>query len=110
VISGWTDSGGCLRPLEFAQETRCPWHGAVREEGKEWVRVVIEKPFGTDLVSAKKLNNDVNAVFAEDQVFRIVLHCLFAEMVISEDSFARAAGTTSTDDRRFLRKKAQVKK
>jgi len=41
------------------------------EEGGNWVRVVIEKPFGTDLASAKKLNDDVNAVFSEDQVFRI---------------------------------------
>ena len=39
-------------------------HGMVQsgEEADQWVRVVIEKPFGTDLVSAKKLNDDVNAV------------------------------------------------
>ena len=36
-----------------------------------WVRVIIEKPFGTDLASAKKLNTDVNAVLSEDQIFRI---------------------------------------
>jgi glucose-6-phosphate 1-dehydrogenase len=35
------------------------------------VRAVIEKPFGHDLESAKELNKDVNAVFAERQVFRI---------------------------------------
>ncbi len=40
-------------------------------DGKGWVRVIIEKPFGTDLASAKKLNEDVNAVLREDQVFRI---------------------------------------
>ncbi len=34
-------------------------------------RVIIEKPFGTDLDSARKLNQTVHAVFAEDQVFRI---------------------------------------
>jgi len=33
--------------------------------------VVIEKPFGTDLASPQRLNDDVNAVFSEDQVFRI---------------------------------------
>jgi glucose-6-phosphate 1-dehydrogenase len=33
--------------------------------------VVIEKPFGHDLESAKELNQQVNAVFHEDQVFRI---------------------------------------
>src|SRR6266852_631479 len=48
-------------------------HGMTQsgEEADNWVRVVIEKPFGTDLVSAKKLNDDVNAVLSEDQVFRI---------------------------------------
>ncbi len=34
-------------------------------------RVVMEKPFGTDLASAKALNDEVHQVFAEDQVFRI---------------------------------------
>ncbi len=48
-------------------------HGMVQsgEDADHWVRVVIEKPFGKDLVSAKKLNDDVNAVLSEDQVFRI---------------------------------------
>ena len=35
------------------------------------VAVVIEKPFGHDLDSARELNHQVNAVFQEDQVFRI---------------------------------------
>ena len=39
------------------------------EQGK--VAVVIEKPFGHDLESARELNRQVNAVFQEDQVFRI---------------------------------------
>jgi glucose-6-phosphate 1-dehydrogenase len=34
-------------------------------------RVIIEKPFGHDLESARALNDDVNKVFAERQVFRI---------------------------------------
>jgi glucose-6-phosphate 1-dehydrogenase len=37
----------------------------------KWVRVVIEKPFGHDLDSAKALNDEVNKVFREDQIFRI---------------------------------------
>ena len=36
-----------------------------------WRRVVIEKPFGHDLESAKALNKVVNAVFPEEAVFRI---------------------------------------
>ncbi len=37
----------------------------------EWTRVVIEKPFGSDLASAHKLNDHVLSVFDEDQVYRI---------------------------------------
>jgi glucose-6-phosphate 1-dehydrogenase len=40
-------------------------------DGQNWVRVIIEKPFGHDLESAKVLNNEVNKVFNEDQIFRI---------------------------------------
>ncbi len=36
-----------------------------------WVRTVIEKPFGHDLESARQLNDEVNRVFDEDQIFRI---------------------------------------
>ncbi len=36
-----------------------------------WVRIVIEKPFGHDLESARALNDEVNKVFNEDQIFRI---------------------------------------
>jgi len=39
------------------------------EQGK--VAIVIEKPFGHDLDSARELNSQVNAVFHESQVFRI---------------------------------------
>ena len=38
---------------------------------KAWVRIIIEKPFGHDLDSARELNHQVNAVFHESQVFRI---------------------------------------
>src|SRR5512133_2940515 len=36
-----------------------------------WVRIIIEKPFGVDLESARDLNRQVMAVFHEDQVYRI---------------------------------------
>ena len=36
-----------------------------------WVRLVVEKPFGDDLKSAKKLNEHVLEHFAENQVYRI---------------------------------------
>jgi glucose-6-phosphate 1-dehydrogenase len=34
-------------------------------------RIVMEKPFGTDLASAVSLNANLHEVFAEDQIFRI---------------------------------------
>jgi glucose-6-phosphate 1-dehydrogenase len=36
-----------------------------------WRRVVVEKPFGTDLASARELNAAVSAVFPPESVFRI---------------------------------------
>ena len=45
---------------------------AIREERAEsWSRVIIEKPFGHDLQSARELNALVHTVFAESQIFRI---------------------------------------
>ncbi len=37
----------------------------------ERARVIMEKPFGTDLASAKALNRRVHEVFAEEQILRI---------------------------------------
>jgi glucose-6-phosphate 1-dehydrogenase len=42
-----------------------------KNAGKSWTRVVIEKPFGRDLASARELNRIVTAVFDENQVYRI---------------------------------------
>ncbi len=36
-----------------------------------WRRVIIEKPFGHDLESARKLNDAIHKVFPEDEVYRI---------------------------------------
>lgn len=38
---------------------------------KGWSRVIIEKPFGYDLETAKALNSELAAVFKEEQVYRI---------------------------------------
>ncbi|HEX3663402.1 MAG TPA: glucose-6-phosphate dehydrogenase [Acidobacteriaceae bacterium] len=45
-------------------------HGMARPDVGT-TRIVIEKPFGHDLESARELNDDVNTVFSENQVFRI---------------------------------------
>jgi glucose-6-phosphate 1-dehydrogenase len=54
-------------------------------------RVIIEKPFGTDLASARKLNQAVLAVFEESQVFRID-HFLGKESVDNVLAFRFANG------------------
>jgi glucose-6-phosphate 1-dehydrogenase len=54
-------------------------------------RVIIEKPFGTDLESARKLNQAVHAVFDESQVFRID-HFLGKESVDNILAFRFANG------------------
>jgi glucose-6-phosphate 1-dehydrogenase len=36
-----------------------------------WTRIIVEKPFGHDLKSARALNNKLAAVFDEKQVYRI---------------------------------------
>lgn len=45
-----------------------------------WKRLVIEKPFGSDLESAEKLNKQLREVFEEEEVYRID-HYLGKEMV-----------------------------
>jgi glucose-6-phosphate 1-dehydrogenase len=40
-------------------------------DGKEWARIVVEKPFGHDLESARALNRELLAVFDESQIYRI---------------------------------------
>ena len=45
--------------------------GLSQQQDGHWRRVVIEKPFGTDLESAKALNRDIKAVLQESQIYRI---------------------------------------
>ncbi len=46
-------------------------HGLTEQRDGSWRRVVIEKPFGHDLASARELNAIVEAVFPPESVFRI---------------------------------------
>ena len=41
------------------------------QEGAGWKRFIIEKPFGTDLASARALNREILAHWREDQIYRI---------------------------------------
>lgn len=52
--------------------------GITTDEG--FNRLIIEKPFGTDLVTAQTLNDEISATFCEEQIFRID-HYLGKEMI-----------------------------
>ena len=50
------------------------------ETGQNWRRLVYEKPFGWDLVSAKNINRAITKHFSEKQIYRID-HYLGKELV-----------------------------
>lgn len=39
--------------------------------GEGWTRILVEKPFGNDIETAKKLDKKLGQLFKEDQIFRI---------------------------------------
>jgi glucose-6-phosphate 1-dehydrogenase len=48
-------------------------HGLADRRGADsgWTRIIVEKPFGRDLETARRLNDVIHRVFDEDQVYRI---------------------------------------
>ena len=67
--------GGDSRRLHYLSVPPSAALSAVRMLGEAGLvdrsRVVMEKPFGTDLASAVSLNTKLHEVFREDQIFRI---------------------------------------
>ena len=67
--------GGDSQRLHYLSVPPSAALSAVRLLGEaqlvERSRIVMEKPFGTDLASAVQLNARLHEVFAEDQIFRI---------------------------------------
>src|SRR5215218_1051712 len=45
--------------------------GMNKGENGGYARLVVEKPFGRDLESARELNNEIRRYFEEDQIYRI---------------------------------------
>ena len=61
-----------IPPKSFPQVTEQLRNSGLAEQKEgQWRRVVIEKPFGSDLTTARELNNVVESVFPPDSVFRI---------------------------------------
>jgi glucose-6-phosphate 1-dehydrogenase len=45
--------------------------GLAQESNARWARVIIEKPFGRDLDSARDLNREIKQILEEKQIYRI---------------------------------------
>jgi glucose-6-phosphate 1-dehydrogenase len=61
-----------IPPKAFPQVTeQLRRSGLAEQKDGQWRRVVIEKPFGSDLKTARELNDVVESVFPADSVFRI---------------------------------------
>src|SRR5450631_166724 len=61
-----------IPPALFSTVTQQLDRSGLSQHGEGgWRRVVIEKPFGHDLASARELSSIVGAVFASDSIFRI---------------------------------------
>jgi len=65
--------------------------GLVAEEHQQWRRVIVEKPFGRDLESARALNQQLLKVVTEKQIYRID-HYLGKETVQNILAFRFANG------------------
>jgi len=63
----------------------------LNKEGESWRRIIVEKPFGSDLESAKQLNAEILNYWNESQVYRID-HYLGKETVQNILAFRFANG------------------
>lgn len=60
-----------IRPAEFGLVVEKLGEQGLLQENGGWRRVVIEKPFGYDLASARALQQDLRRHLREEQIFRI---------------------------------------
>jgi glucose-6-phosphate 1-dehydrogenase len=60
-----------VRPVDFAPVVESLAKVGLTQEDKFWRRVVVEKPFGTDLASAKELQSGLTKNLKESQIYRI---------------------------------------
>lgn len=60
-----------IRPAEFGSVISALGEADLLKEDKGWRRVVVEKPFGYDLLSAQALQTRFQRYLKENQIFRI---------------------------------------
>lgn len=60
-------------PLMYEVVPQCLLESGLNVAGEEdgWRRIIVEKPFGTSLASARKLNEHLRHIFPEDEIYRI---------------------------------------
>jgi glucose-6-phosphate 1-dehydrogenase len=78
-------------PELFATVGRCLAASGLADEGDGWRRLVVEKPFGYDLESARRLNAQLTEGWRETQLYRID-HYLGKETVQNILAFRFANG------------------
>src|ERR1041384_6068491 len=64
-------------------------YAGLAEEDEQWSRIVIEKPFGRDLESAKALNLEISKVLKESQVYRIDHYLGYAGLAEEDEQWSR---------------------
>ncbi len=58
-------------PEHYIPVVNCLGHANLADQADGWRRVIVEKPFGKDLSSARELNKVLHSVFDESQIYRI---------------------------------------
>jgi glucose-6-phosphate 1-dehydrogenase len=58
-------------PEHYIPVVNCLGQAGLADQTEGWRRIIVEKPFGRDLDSARELNKVLHSVFEESQVYRI---------------------------------------
>ena len=58
-------------PEHYIPVVNCLGQAGLANQDEAWRRIIVEKPFGRDLASARDLNKVLHSVFEESQVYRI---------------------------------------
>jgi glucose-6-phosphate 1-dehydrogenase len=58
-------------PEHYIPVVNCLGQAGLVGQSEAWRRIIVEKPFGNNLSSARELNNVLHSVFDESQVYRI---------------------------------------
>jgi glucose-6-phosphate 1-dehydrogenase len=60
-----------VAPEHYIPVVNCIGQAGLATQDEGWRRIIIEKPFGHDLSSARDLNHVLHSVFEESQIYRI---------------------------------------